>query len=115
MTTPVEKVRIVLSELTNTLYLATKKDKRELNKQELDLIKYKFEKDNECQECNLIGKDNCSTHCFNNLPKSISREAVVKLRNQYKERDKQEVTVEAGEVLKDLDQLLISNPQHDTN
>lgn len=40
-----EKVIIVLSELTNTLYLATKKTKRELTQNELDLIKYKFEQD----------------------------------------------------------------------
>lgn len=45
MTTTVEKVRIVLSELTNTLYIATKTDKRELTEQEIDLIKYKFEQD----------------------------------------------------------------------
>lgn len=62
----VEKVIIVLSELTNTLYIATKRDKRELTKNELDLIKYKLEKDNECQECNLIWKDKCSEHCFDN-------------------------------------------------
>ena len=37
--------QIVLSELTNTLYLATKNDKRELTEQEIYLIKYKFEQD----------------------------------------------------------------------
>lgn len=40
-----EKVRIVLSPLTNVLYLATKKTKRELTEQELDLIKYKIKQD----------------------------------------------------------------------
>lgn len=46
MTDTTQKVRVVLSELTNTLYIATKMNKRELTEQELDLIKYKFEQDN---------------------------------------------------------------------
>ena len=55
--TTVDKVRIVLSELTNTLYIATKTTKRQLTKDELDLIKYKQQLDNtddgRCKECSL--------------------------------------------------------------
>jgi len=54
-----QNVRIVLSELTNTLYIATKKDKRELTSNELDLVKYKLKNDKSLQQ-----EDSKELWCF---------------------------------------------------
>lgn len=51
---------------------------------------------------------------IDNIPQSISREAVEKLREKYKIEHEAEQMIEAGDVLEDLDALL-NNPQDDTN